>query len=54
MKRKYEDCPADKAADRKGAAKAGMSVAKWEKSPMDKRKDAAGQKAMDAKGRGRK
>ncbi len=43
---KYEGSPKDKAADKKGAKKAGMDMKAWEKSPMDKKADAKGQKAM--------
>ena len=39
----YERSAADKAADRKGAKKAGVSLAKWEGSKADR---AADQKAM--------
>lgn len=46
MARKWEGSAADKTADRKGARKAGMSMKAWEKSPQDKRMDAAAQKRM--------
>jgi hypothetical protein len=38
---KYEGSPADRRADRKGARKAGMTMAKWERSAADKKADAA-------------
>jgi hypothetical protein len=42
MKRiRYEDSPADKRADKRGARKAGMTMAQWEKSAADKKADAA-------------
>lgn len=42
----YERSAADRAADRKGAKKAGVSLKKWEGSAADKRLDA---KAMKGK-----
>jgi hypothetical protein len=49
MKKKYEGCAADKAADKKGAKKAGMSLEKWDRSEADKRADAKGQRKLDGK-----
>lgn len=46
---KYEGSKADRAKDKVGAKKAGMSMKQWEKSPMDKKADAKGQKALDTK-----
>lgn len=43
---KYEGSPADKAADKKGAAKAGKSVKAYEGSRADRKADAKGAKAM--------
>jgi hypothetical protein len=45
----YEGSPADKAKDKAGAKKAGMSMKAWEKSSADKKADKAGQKKLDAK-----
>ena len=45
----YERSAADKAADRKGAKKAGVSVAKWEKSAADRKADKAAVKKINAK-----
>ena len=50
-KPRWEDSAADKRADRAGAKKSGMSVAKYERSAEDKRKDAVAQRKMDKKGR---
>lgn len=47
MARKYEGSRADEKADKKNAAKAGMTVKAWEGSPGDKKADAKGQKAMN-------
>jgi hypothetical protein len=44
---RYEGSAADMKADKAGAKKAGMSMSAWEKSPVDKRKDAKGQAAMN-------
>lgn len=43
---RFEGSKADKAEDRKGAKKAGMSLKAWEKSAADKRMDAAAAKKM--------
>ena len=51
---RYEGSKADKAADKRGAKKAGMSMKEWEKSGSDKAADKKGQKAMDAKKKKRK
>ena len=51
---KYEGSAADRAKDKKGAKKAGMTMKQWEKSDADKKADAAGQRKMDAKKRKRK
>lgn len=41
---RYEDSPADKAADRREAKKRGMTAKEWEGSPADKRMDAKAEK----------
>jgi hypothetical protein len=46
---KFEGSKADKAQDRKGAKKAGMSLKAWERSAADKKADAAGQRRLDKK-----
>jgi len=46
---KYEDSAKDKVMDRKGAKKTEVSLAKWEKSPADRKADAKGQKALNRK-----
>lgn len=46
---KYEGSAADRRADKKGAKKSGMTMKTWEKSPMDKRQDAAAVKKMRKK-----
>lgn len=48
MKR-YEGSKADMTKDRKMAKAKGISMKAWEKSAMDKRMDAAGQRKLDAK-----
>lgn len=48
---KYEGSPADRKADAKGAKKAGMTAAQWERSAADKRADKAGQRKMDKRPR---
>ena len=47
----YEGSAADNAADRRNAKKAGMSVKAWEGSAGDRKADAAGQRALDRKGK---
>jgi len=47
VKKCYEGSKADKAKDKAGAKKAGMSAKEWEKSDADKRADKAGQRKMD-------
>lgn len=42
----YEGSAADRAADRRNAKKAGVSVKEWEGSPADERADARARKAM--------
>lgn len=42
---KWEGSKADRAADRKGAKRAGVSMKKWEGSAADKKADAKGRKA---------
>lgn len=54
MKRKmtlkaFEKTAADKAADRKGAKKAGMSLKAWERSAADKKADAKAVKRINRK-----
>lgn len=39
MSKKCEGSKADKAADKKGAKKAGMTMKEWEKSAADKKMD---------------
>lgn len=46
---KYEGSAADRAKDKAGAKKAGMTMKQWEKSAADKKADAKGQKVLDAK-----
>ena len=48
-KGRYEGSAADKAADKKNAKRAGMSVKAWEGSAADRKKDAAAQRAMNKK-----
>lgn len=48
MAKGYEVSKADKAADKKGAKKAGVSMKKWEGSKADERMDRA---AMKKKGK---
>ena len=48
---KYEGSAADRAKDKKGAKKAGMTIKAWEKSAADKKADKAGQRKLDAKKR---
>lgn len=48
---KYEGSPLDRRKDKAGAKKAGMSMRAWEKSDADKKADAKGQKALNAKKR---
>lgn len=43
---KWESSRADKAADRKGARKAGMTLKEWERSAADKKADAKARKKM--------
>lgn len=51
---KFEGSAADRAKDKKGAKAKGMSLKAWEKTPADKKADAAGQKKLDAKAKGKK
>lgn len=44
--KKYEGSKADMAEDKKMAKKTGMSLKKYERSALDKKKDAAGQKKL--------
>jgi hypothetical protein len=46
---RYEGSAADRAADRKAAKKAGMTMTQWEKTAADKKKDAVGQRNLDKK-----
>lgn len=48
---KYEGSAADRAKDKKGAKKAGVTMKAWEKSGADQKADAAGQRKLDAKKR---
>lgn len=54
LPKKFEGPKADKADDRANSKKLGMSLKAYERSPADKKKDAAGQKMLDAKRKGRK
>ena len=47
MNKPYEGSPADKAADKRNAKKAGVPVKKWEGSPADEKADA---KAVASRG----
>lgn len=49
MAHKYEGSKADVKADKRGAAKAGVSVKKWEDSKADKKADKVAQKVMAGK-----
>lgn len=46
---KWEDSPADRTADRKGAKKAGIPMSKWEGSKADRKMDAAAMKKKKKK-----
>lgn len=46
---KYEGSKADNAKDKREAKAHGMTMKAWEGSPMDRKQDAAGQKAMEAR-----
>lgn len=46
---KYEGSKADKVRDRKEARKHKESLRSWEKSDLDKKMDAAGQKKLNKK-----
>lgn len=46
---RFEGSKTDRAKDRKGAKKAGISLKAWEKTPADKRADKAGQRKLDRK-----
>lgn len=39
MAKKFEGTAADRAMDKKGAKKAGMTLKQWENSPQDRAKD---------------
>lgn len=51
---RFEGSKADKAEDKKNAKKAGVTVRQWEKSPGDRKADAAGQRKLDAKAKTKK
>lgn len=46
--KKFEGSKADRTEDKKSAKRLGMSLKAYEKSPQDRKKDAAGQKRLDA------
>lgn len=46
---KYEGTKADRVADRKGAKKAGVSLAKWERGAADKKADAKARKKLESR-----
>jgi len=48
---RYEGSPADKRADRRGARRAGMTMAQWERSAADKKADAAARAKLRRKGK---
>ena len=48
-KPRYEGSPADKAQDKKMAKRKGMTLKAYERSGLDKKMDAAGQRKLDAK-----
>ncbi len=47
--KRFENSPADKREDKTNAKKNGMALAKYERSSIDKKKDAEGQRKLDAK-----
>ncbi len=49
--KKFEGSAQDKRDDKKNAKKYGMSLAAYQKSDIDKRNDAIGQRKLDAKAR---
>ncbi len=51
---KYEGSKADEANDKRMAKKKGVPLKKWEASAADKKMDAAGQKKLNAKMKGKK
>lgn len=51
---KYEGSKADKAHDKKEAKIHKESLKTWEKSSLDKKMDAVGQKKLDKKNKGKK
>lgn len=48
---KWENSPKDRALDRKGAKKAGVSLKSWEGSAADKRVDSKAIKKMAKRGK---
>jgi hypothetical protein len=54
MAKRYEGYAADKAEDKRQAKKRGMPLKKYERSGIDKKADAAGQRKLDAKKRKKK
>ncbi len=46
---KFEGSPKDKRDDVKNAKKYGMTLARYQRSDIDKKNDAIGQKKLDAK-----
>jgi len=51
--KKFEGSPEDRREDKKNAKKLGMPLKTYEQSAADKKKDAAGQRKLNAK-RGKK
>lgn len=51
---KYEGSATDRANDKREAKKRGLTMAQWEKTAADKRMDAAGQRALLKKARGKR
>ena len=49
--KRFENSAADKREDKANAKKHGMTMAKYERSSIDKNKDAEGQRKLDAAGR---
>jgi hypothetical protein len=49
MTRKWEDSPADRRSDRKGAKRMGVTVKAYERTAEDKRADAKAQRKVERK-----
>lgn len=52
--KRFEGSAADRVEDKRNAKKHGITVKAWEKSPGDRKADAAGQRTMDRKAKARK